>query len=307
MAFWKKQAVSDGWTSVVFGTDRVTVASVLRRTDAKPQVRSCDTFAREGGELDALKRLRNAKRLARNRCTTLLWHGQYQFLQVEAPDNAKDLPREELREAMRWRVKEMVDFPIETAGIDVIVLPPVGSHSAQLWVVVANREALQSRVHLFQDLKITLEAIDIPELAQRNIATLFEEPNRGLAVVAFDSKGGRLTISYQGELYTVRYLDISGTDLASANAEAQYERVLLDIQRTLDNFDRNYSAIPLSRLLVAPLPGGERFVDYLAGNLSLPVASADLAEVFDIAAAPGLADVAAQYANWRALGAALRE
>lgn len=307
MAFFKKQAAGDGWTSVIFGTDRIVVADVLRRTDARPQVRACDSFAREGGELDALKRLKNAKHLARNRHTTLLWHGQYQLLQVDAPDNAKDLPHEELREAMRWRVKEMVDFPIETAGIDVIVLPPVGSHSPQLWVVVANREALQSRVHLFQDSKISLEAIDIPELAQRNIAALFEEPNRGLAVVAFDSKGGRLTITYQGELYTVRYLDVSGADLAGAHAEAQFERVLLDIQRTLDNFDRNYSAIPLSRLLVGPLPGGERFVDYLAANLSLPVSSANLAEVFDFDAVPGLVDVASQYENWRALGAALRE
>jgi len=307
MAFLKKQAAGDGWTSVIFGTDRIVVADVLRRTDARPQVRACDSFAREGGELDALKRLKNAKRLARNRCTTLLWHGQYQFLQVDAPDNAKDMPHEELREAMRWRIKEMVDFPIETAGVDVIVLPSVGSHSPQLWVVVANREALQSRIHLFQDSKIFLEAIDIPELAQRNIAALFEEPNRGLAVVAFDSKGGRLTITYQGELYTVRYLDVSGNDLASAHAEAQYERVLLDIQRTLDNFDRNYSAIPLSRLLVGPLPGGERFVEYLAANLSLPVASANLADVFDFEAVPGLAEVSAQYENWRALGAALRD
>jgi len=307
MAFWKKQAVSDGWTSVIFGTDRIVVADVLRRTDARPQVRACDSFAREGGELDALKRLKNAKRLAGSRCTTLLWHGQYQFLQVEAPANAQDMPHEELCEAMRWRIKEMVDFPIETAGIDVMVLPSVGSHTQQLWVVVANREALQSRVHLFQDSKISLAAIDIPELAQRNLAALFEEPNRGLAVVAFDSKGGRLTISYQGELYTVRYLDVSGPELASAKAETQFERVLLDIQRTLDNFDRNYSAIPLSRLLVGPLPGGEGFIEYLAANLSLPVARANLTDVLDMDAVPGLADVSAQYENWRALGAALRD
>lgn len=307
MAFWQKEAVaSDGWTSVIFGTDRVTVAEIVRRTDARPQVCSCDSFAREGGEVEALKRLKHAKRIAR-RCTTLLWHGQYQMLQVDAPDNAQDLSRDELREALRWRIKEMVDFPIETASIDFIEIPAVGARSKQLWVVVANREAVQSRVHLFQDTKIPLRAIDIPELAQRNISALFEEPNRGLAVVAFDSKGGRLTISYQGELYMVRYLDVGGPELAGAQGDALYERVLLDIQRSLDNFDRSYSAIPLKQLLVGPLPGGEKFVEYLAMNLSLPVASANLADVLDIEAAPGLAEVSAQYASWRALGAALRD
>lgn len=306
MAFWQKQAGDDGWTAVVFGTDRIAVADVERRDGARPRVRACDSFAREGGEVDALKRLGKARRIGR-RSTTLLWHGQYQLLQVDAPDNATELAHDELCEAIRWRVKEMIDFPVETAGVDVIDIPPVGSHGRQLWVVAASREALQSRVRLFQDAKIPLQAIDIPELAQRNIATLFEEPERGLAVVAFDSKGGRLTISYRGELYMVRYLDVGGPELAGAQAEALFERVLLDIQRTLDNFDRNYGAILLSRLLVGPLPGGEKFVAYLVDNLSLPVASADLADVLDIDATPGLAETQAQYDHWRALGAALRD
>jgi MSHA biogenesis protein MshI len=307
MAFWQKQAGDDGWTAVVFGTDRIAVADVERRDGARPRVRACDSFAREGGELDALKRLRNARRIDRARCTTLLWHGQYQLLQVDAPDNAAELAHDELREAIRWRIKEMIDFPVETAGIDVIEIPPVGSHSRQLWVVAASRDALQSRVRLFQDAKIPLQAIDIPELAQRNIAALFEEPDRGLAVVAFDSKGGRLTISYQGELFMVRYLDVSGPELAGPQAETLFERALLDIQRTLDNFDRNYGAILLSRLLVGPVPGGDRFIAYLVENLSLPVESANLADVLDIEGTPGLAEVSGQYENWRALGAALRD
>lgn len=308
MAFWQKQADSaDGWTSVVFGTDRVTVADVVRRTGGKPLVRACESFARDGGELDTLKRLKNARRIARTRCTTLLWHGQYQLLQVDKPDKADDLPREDLREALRWRIKEMVDFPIETAGIDFIDIPAVASRSPQLWVVAADRAALQSRIHLFQDSKIPLAAIDIPELAQRNLSALFEEPNRGLAVAAFDSKGGRLTVSYQGELYMVRHLDVGGPELAAEGAGQLHERVLLDIQRSLDNFDRSFSAIPMSRLLVGPLPGGEKFVEYLAENLSLPVAVANLADVLDIESMPGLAEVSAQYLNWRALGAALRE
>jgi len=307
MTFGQKRAPVDGWTSVIFGTDRITVAHVVRRADAKPQVRSCESFAREGSDLDALKRLKKIKQLLGERCTTLLWHGQYQLLLTDAPDNADAIPSEELRETTRWRIKEMIDFPVETAGIDVIVLPRVGSQRAQMWAAVGSREALQSRVHLFQDAKITLEAIDLPDLAQRNLGALFEEPNKGLALVAFDSKGGRLTVNFQGELFAMRHIDVSGPALGSAQGEGLFERVLLDIQRTLDNFDRNYSTIPLSRLLVGPLPGGKGFPDYLARNLSLPVKSADLSEVLDIADAPDLADVATQYSSWRALGAALRE
>ncbi len=314
MTFWQKKAGgnADGvWTAVVFGANRIAVADVSRARDTKPRVVACDSFAREGSEFDVLKRLKNAKRLAKNRCTTLLWHGQYQLLQIDAPTSLPDnTPREELREALRWRIKEMVDFPIEQAAIDVLDIPVQGARTPQLWVVVASHAVLQPRIQLFQDARTPLAAIDIPELAQRNLAGLFEEPNRGLALVAFNDKGGLLTVSYQGELYMTRHIDVSGPELtgnSGANAGALHERVLLDIQRSLDSFDRNFSAIPLTRLLVGPLPGSESFIQYLGGNLSLPVATANLAEVMDFTATPRLADTAAQAEAWLALGAALRD
>jgi len=308
MAFWGKKASESGWTAVVLGADRISVACVTRCTDAQPRVRSCDSFAREGSDLDSLKRLTNDQRLARNHCTTLLAQGQYQFLQVDTPDNLpRDAPPAEVRETLRWRIKEMVDFPIDQAGIDILPIPPQSGRTPQLWVVAASHGVLQPRVHLFQDAKVPLEAIDVPELAQRNLAGLFEETNRGLALASFSDTEGQLTITYQGELFMTRHLDVSAQELVRPEAGGLHERVLLDIQRSLDNFDRNFSSIPLTHLLVGPLPGGEIFVDYLRNNLSLPVASANLADVLDIAAVPGLQEVAAQAVAWLALGAALRE
>jgi MSHA biogenesis protein MshI len=308
MAFWQKQGGAEGWSAIVFGADRIAVAEITRQRDTPPRVNAYANYARDGSELEALKRLKNAKRLARLRCTTLLWQGQYQLLQVDAPGSLpENAPREELRETMRWRIKEMVDYPVEHAAIDVLNIPVQGGRTPQLWVVAASHAVLRPRIELFQDAKTPLEAIDIPELAQRNLAGLFEEENRGLALLSFNDKGGLLTVSYHGELYMVRHIDVSGPELAAADAAGLHERVLLDIQRSLDNFDRNFSAIPLTRLLVGPLPRGEAFIQYLGGNLSLPVAVADLARVMDIKAAPLLAEAAAQAEAWLVLGAALRE
>lgn len=307
MAFGESKANDGAWTAVVFGTDRVTVAEVARQSDGRPRLRSCESFAREGGELETLKRLKNARRLARNRCTTLLDEGQYQLLQVDLPGNAADLARTELREALRWRVKDMVDFAVERAGIDLLDIPAAGNRTPQLWVVVASHDVLQPRIRHFQDARVGLAAIDIPELAQRNLAGLFEDANRGLAFLSCTRHGGRLTITFGGELYMTRHIEVGCAELTGPDAGTLYERVLLDIQRSLDNFDRNYSTISLSRLMVGPLPGGEAFVDYLRANLSLPVASANLAEVMDLAQTPDLAKPAAQADAWLALGAALRD
>jgi len=295
------------WTAVVFGADRVTVAEVARPPAGRPQVLACETFARAGSELETLKRLRKSRRLGRGRCTTLLGEGEYQLVQIDVPANAAQLAPAELREALRWRLKEMVSFPVERAGIDLVEIPGVGGRPPQLWVAIASHDVLQPRIRLFQDARIDLAAIDIPDLTQRNLAGLFEEASRGLVLLCFDHRGGRLTVSFRGELYMTRHIEAGAADLVAGDAGALHERVLLDIQRSLDNFDRNYSAISLTRLVVGPLPGGEAFFDYLRANLALPLVEANLAEAFDCGAAADLTDCAAQAEGWLALGAALRD
>lgn len=308
MGSWRNKSGGDGWTSVLTGGNRIVIAEVHRGRDRRPEVRRWEAFASDGQDnLAALKRLRAARRLGSNNCTTLLHHGQYQMLQVEAPA----VPKEERRNALRWRIKEMVDFPVDRAGIDVLDIPTSAGpgKTPQVFVVAASGDVLGPQVRLFQDAKAPLHAIDIPELAQRNVAALFEAENRGLAFLAFDDEGGRLTFTYGGELYVSRHIDVTRDALAAGNADSGgiFERVLLDVQRSLDNFDRNFSAISLARLLVAPVPGGGGFIDYLKSNLYQPVEAMDLKQVMDMAAVPRLADPVQQSDALLAIGAALRD
>ncbi|HZV53703.1 MAG TPA: hypothetical protein VFF82_02085 [Rhodocyclaceae bacterium] len=292
------------WTSVVFSGHRIDVARVRRDPGKRPEVVGWDSYVREGTDLDGLKRLRGGRRFGSGRCTLLLPHGQYQALQIEAPSVAEN----ELRDAVRWRVKDMVDFPVDAAGIGC--LPPVAAagRSAQIYVVAVSQNVLKSWIHLFQDVKVPLHVIDVPELAQRNISALFEDQNRGLALLAFDESGGRLTFTYQGELYFARHIEVAPGEMSSAHGDATalYERVLLDVQRTLDNVDRSYSAIPIARLLVSPPPGAANFVGYLKENLYQPVEMLDLGRRVDLGRVPALSDPAVQGAALLAIGAALR-
>jgi len=79
------------------------------------------------------------------------------------------------------------------------------------------------------------------------------------------------------------------------------------VQRSLDNFDRQFSQVALQRVIVVAPEGGEALVNYLAANLYLPVTGADLATVIDTSAFPALADPSEQ-ARWlETLGLALRD
>ncbi len=91
------------------------------------------------------------------------------------------------------------------------------------------------------------------------------------------------------------------------NFRSASTRIALDVQRSLDNFDRSFSSVSLAKLLVAPIPGVEGFVAYLAANLTVAVIALDVSEVLNIDAVPALLDPLRQFQCLRALGAALRE
>ena len=66
------------------------------------------------------------------------------------------------------------------------------------------------------------------------------------------------------------------------------ERVMLELQRTLDNFDRQYSFISVVAMVVATFPAVPDLQAYLGENLYVPVQLMDLANVCDFPAIPEL-------------------
>lgn len=291
-----------------FMADRVDLAYVRRGASGRPEVGVLESYRREGSDEESLVRLRKSLNLGRYRCVTLLPQGKYQVLQVEAPN----VPQQELRQAVRWKIKDMLDCPADSATIDLLELPldAASGRTRQLFVVAAGNGVIGEQMRTFDNAKVPLEVIDIPELAQRNVAALFEDENRGLAMLAFDDSGGLLTFTNKGELYLARRIEITAQQLIQADAERRtqlIERFGLELQRSLDHFDRQFNFIPLSRLLMAPVPEVPELPAYLAANLYVPVEVLDLAKVMDFPAVPELRNAGRQAQCLHLLGVALRD
>jgi len=294
-----------GWMSVVRHGDRIDLAHVICPVGKRPEIKLCDSFRIEKSESDALSRLGQSRGLKRYRCAVLLGESDYRLVQIDAPA----VPAEERVQALRWRLKDVVDFPVDDAAIAVADIPTEGGRQAGVFAVVAPASVVGERMALFHEKKIPLEAIDIPEMAVRNVAVLFEEPNRGLAFLALTQGDSLLTITCGGELFLSRRIEIDSNALATADEERRrqiLERLALELQRTLDNFDRQYGFISVSRLLVASEFDSAGTVAGLVENLYLPVQAADLATVADFAGLPELRSAERQAQSLLAIGAALR-
>jgi len=304
---FSKQKKKLGWLAFNFQPEGICVAHVRRAANSKPVVSFC--MVAEEGVADAhvLDRLAKELHATQHRCTTLLKPSEYQMLLVDAPN----VPPEELKVAIRWRIKDMLDYHVDDATVDVLDIPPeksvpVKNHS--MYAIAARNQVIEQRQTLFEAAKMPLSAIDIPEMAQRNISVLIEPEQRGLALLSFDTGGGLLTVTFGGELYLARRLDITAQQLVeSEQLKASYfERITLEMQRSFDYFDRQFHFITLAKMMLAPLPGVEGLREYLASNLYVPVELLDLADVFDFSAVPDLARPELQAQCFSVLGAALR-
>lgn len=288
--------------------DRIDIAKVSRNGAAPPLVEICDSVQKKGSSLETLQAVRKDFRLDQSRCGTLLGASQYQLQLLDAPT----VPDAELKAAVRWGLKDMLDYPVETATVDV-VLVPAGPNSAargkSVYVVSARNSEIESVMKAFLEAKLPLQVIDVPELAQRNIAALLETEGRGLAFLSFDDEGGLLTFTAGGELYLSRRIEIGSLMLEQADPdrrEQMFERITLELQRSLDHFDRQFSHIPLARMMLGPLPENIGLQAYLTKNLYVPVESVNLAGVLDFGERTEMRDPGFQQRFMPVLGAALR-
>lgn len=296
-----------GWFAICVNANGVHLTHV-KLTDGKPQVLVCAFYPMSNVTPAMLEKLRKDARIADFQFTTLLAPGDYQMLLVDTPN----VHANELKAAIRWRVKDSLNFPVDDATIDVLKIPPNkagGERLPSLYAIAAPNNNIKKLETLFERAKIDLNVIDIPEMAQRNIAALFEEGDHGLALLAFDDNGGLLTFTCGGELYLARRIEVTLGQLQDADEsqrQQNLERLELELQRSMDYFGRQYSYISVARLLISA-PEQLGLVAELAPGLDVPMEQLDLAQVLDIRAAPELANSEYAVRSLLPLGAALRQ
>ena len=307
MRFFRKAKKHAAWLAMVLQRDGIAAASV-RRGEGKPAVVLASFFPGQAGP-DALEKAGKELHAANYRCTTVLGGGDYQIISVEAPN----VPRDELRAAMRFRLKDILDFPVDEATFDVVEIPldPNAAVRPQqsVFAVAARNAVVKARQALFQQARLDLGTIDIPEMAQRNVSSMLEPEGRGVALLSFGEDGGLLTVSWRGELYLSRRIDVTLAQLLDPDHERKhhaFDKITLELQRSLDHVERQFSFISVAKLVLAPsaITGLE---DYLSSNLYTRVETLDLGSLFDLAQVPELEQAGAQQRFFVAIGAALRD
>lgn len=211
---------------------------------------------------------------------------------TEAPEVADG----ELAKAMRWKVKDMIDYDINDAVVDCFAIPGQRERGRQpmAYVVTAAVDVLKAYVTSMEDSQLRLHSIDIPAMVQRNLAAQLPEDKSGVALLVLDEKSGLLSLTKSGELYLSRDLDYGYAHFAQhatmpaddsglaiegmpPATQSTLDQIVLEVQRSIDYYERYFAHPPINSLVIAPTPNVVvGLVDYMASQLGMRVRELDL-------------------------------
>ncbi|HED19017.1 MAG TPA: hypothetical protein ENI74_05885, partial [Gammaproteobacteria bacterium] len=150
MFSFRKKSRSDVLSALIFSAAGTASATIRQGKSGKPVLEQCSFSPRVPGQDPEanLKKFVSEQGLAKTGCTTLLALDDYQLLMVEAPK----VPPSELKAAIRWLIRDLIDFHIDDAVLDVFDVPPSGARAVQehLYVVVSRSALVRKRIEVLE-------------------------------------------------------------------------------------------------------------------------------------------------------------
>ncbi|GAA3929365.1 hypothetical protein GCM10022277_27370 [Litoribacillus peritrichatus] len=183
---------------------------------------------------------------------------KYNLLLIDAPD----VPDNELSDAIRWRVKDLISQPIDSVVMDFFVLPEDAyrGRMKMIYVAVVDKSLVQSIVSVCDEHDLNIENISIHEVSLSNL--LFASgmtEGEGTGLVSLGATSGQMRLVESGNLYLARNID-SGVDrLTGWNEEeltdydlAQCDQVMFDIKRSLDYYESQLGKGAVNNVILMP-------------------------------------------------------
>lgn len=212
--------------------------------------------ADDGQRFQQLRAYVQQNKLKNKPCNVVLPQGQYQLYLLEAPE----VPAAELANAMKWRLKDLVSQPLDQLVIDIFHVPndSARGNRKMIYVVVVLKIYLQQVIDGIEESGLKLKAIDIAELALRNIAIHLVEPQfdqRGVAIARLAQNAGTVSIYRAGNMYLSRHFNLPyGGGLLD---DLPVEALALELQRSLDYYERQMGQLSPAVVYI----GGENIVE----------------------------------------------
>lgn len=210
-------------------------------------------------------------------CHLVLAASMYQIVQVEKPK----VPDEEVNSALKWQIKDLVNFAPENMIVDYFDAPTIMGSSEKINVVCASLTELKSIVEQLSDDDFSIKSITTEEFAFASLVPIVDDAS--LLVCQQPGEEIVLIIVKEGKIYFHRRLR-GFTQIAMRSEEELSMSVIdslsLELQRSTDYFERQLKQAPIKNIkIILPMDTESFVARKLAENTNIPVNLLELPQV----------------------------
>ena len=211
-------------------------------------------------------------------CHYVLDKSEYELELVETPPVEDD----ELREAVRWRLKDLISIPIEDTVIDIFPLPDDAyrGRMKMLYVVAVERAIIESKLKFIRSCGLDPKVIDIEEMALRNISLHLPDMEKGtIAILSLKENSGEILMFSHEDMYLSRSIEMGYASLMDNVDEEHANHTQPESQNEYDlNFkieSQEYHSDEHDRLMMLDrfILDVQRSLDYYESQLGKGIAS----------------------------------
>ncbi len=285
--FKKPTDITQGIVSISFFPTGFAVAVTRYNENNRPRLLFCDFItAPQQHWLQQLDSLVKTYRLEQYACHVLLSQEQYRTFSIESPQ----VSAEESKQAVRWRIADTLDYPIEDAIIDCYPLPNSNrANRAQLLEVIScNSSVINPLLQICKQTGLRIHVVDIQETALRNLATLLPENEQGVAVLHLQPAIGHIIIQKRGAIYLSRKFDFNYNRLAQntfgaeSHTLVEQNNLALEIQRSFDYVENYFDIPPITSLAAVLMPNNtQNIINFLMIDHGITARAMDLSAIVD--------------------------
>lgn len=274
----------------------ISFAKMRCRSGQKPEVISCQSELASNIEEQKLRLSEwvSLYDMEGVPCYLSLSPDYYQLMLVDAPE----VPEDEFKFAIRWRVKDLINFPLEDALIDGFLLPEDAYHSNRkvAYVVAAKKDLIEDFVDMISLSGLLIKSIGVEELALHQLAMVCGYAMENFALVYPHGEQTIINLSDKTSLYLTRNVSIrESTELDREDEisfvekqeesveKPKYNALILEMQRSMDFYEGQIGKRSISKTMILPGKGmDEQMVQYIDSRLSGQVELFDLTTLLNV-------------------------
>lgn len=224
-----------------------------------------------------------------SQCCLVLQASDYELLLVESVD----VPDDELADALSFKVKDLLPWPLEETSLQAFRLPTDAyrGRMTMAYVVAVKKTLLYEQLEWARGLNLDVIAITVPEMSLLNVFARCEKEG-SIAVLSLGMEKGEIHLYKEGALYLTRSIEMGLHKLQELSSAAEgeltatqgnpIEDLELEIQRSLDYYESQLGMGAVSQVyLLTHQPLEQSLLETLQQKLPYNIEQPELNEWFD--------------------------